>query len=307
MGKSLKSRIYKAQCIGNVEPIEYMTPYPSMRSLIEGQTIKFANQLLIEKSKITNQDFYKFVNQTSNWLEDSGVKPKQRIVLPILNFPQSEILLYGIWNLGAIAVLPCDIDINKIKRKCNAKQITIKDYDLFNKIEGYPKIHNPKYKPLLDDEAVLSFEKEFGILLSHYNLLINVNGVSKALELKSQTRYKCDLLPNTTSWIVLQAILPIYSGCVYAHSKPEMTIGLSGNHYNLRHDLTNIKNFSKTDIALCTENTAVLSIGKNPIHLTDYNIINNKLRIKGHSVMMGYLKNSQSESSFQNESLVITI
>ena len=42
MKKELKERIYKAQCIGNVEPIEYMIPYPSMRSLIEGQNIKFS-------------------------------------------------------------------------------------------------------------------------------------------------------------------------------------------------------------------------------------------------------------------------
>ena len=45
MKKSIKTRIYNAQCIGNVEPIEYMIPYPSMRSLIEGQTIKFSNEI----------------------------------------------------------------------------------------------------------------------------------------------------------------------------------------------------------------------------------------------------------------------
>ena len=40
MDLDIKSKIYQAQCIGNVEPIEYMIPYPSMRSLIEGQNIK---------------------------------------------------------------------------------------------------------------------------------------------------------------------------------------------------------------------------------------------------------------------------
>ena len=37
----LKSRIYKAQTIGNVEPIEHMIPYPNLRSLIDGQNIKY--------------------------------------------------------------------------------------------------------------------------------------------------------------------------------------------------------------------------------------------------------------------------
>ena len=36
----IKKNIYNAQCIGNVEPIEFMIPYPSMCSLIEGQNIK---------------------------------------------------------------------------------------------------------------------------------------------------------------------------------------------------------------------------------------------------------------------------
>ena len=47
MKTDIKTKIYSAQCIGNVEPIEYMTPYPSMRSLIEGQTIKFSDQKLM--------------------------------------------------------------------------------------------------------------------------------------------------------------------------------------------------------------------------------------------------------------------
>ena len=58
MKTDIKTKIYSAQCIGNVEPIEYMTPYPSMRSLIEGQTIKFSDQMMNEISNITNQDFF---------------------------------------------------------------------------------------------------------------------------------------------------------------------------------------------------------------------------------------------------------
>ena len=46
MAIDIKSKIYQARCIGNVEPIEYMIPYPSMRSLIEGQNIKYADQVI---------------------------------------------------------------------------------------------------------------------------------------------------------------------------------------------------------------------------------------------------------------------
>ena len=64
----LKKRIYNAQCIGNVEPIEYMTPYPSIRSVIEGQIIKFSDKVIFQDLKITNSMFYSFIQQTSNWL-----------------------------------------------------------------------------------------------------------------------------------------------------------------------------------------------------------------------------------------------
>ena len=37
------SPIYKAQTIGNIEPIEYMIPYPSTQAIIEGQIIKYKN------------------------------------------------------------------------------------------------------------------------------------------------------------------------------------------------------------------------------------------------------------------------
>ena len=99
MKTDIKTKIYSAQCIGNVEPIEYMTPYPSMRSLIEGQTIKFSDQMMNEISNITNQDFFDFVMQTSNWLQSIGIKPKQRVIVPELEYLESQILLLvsGTW------------------------------------------------------------------------------------------------------------------------------------------------------------------------------------------------------------------
>ena len=70
-----EKKIYKAQCIGNIEPIEYMIPYPSMRSLIEGQTIKFSEQIVIQEANITNEKFFSYVQQASNWLENIGLNP----------------------------------------------------------------------------------------------------------------------------------------------------------------------------------------------------------------------------------------
>jgi len=306
MKKSIKTRIYNAQCIGNVEPIEYMIPYPSMRSLIEGQTIKFSNEILMEKLKITNHDFYSYVQQTSNWLDDLGIKPKSRLILPQLKYPQTEILIYGIWNLGASVVLPSNLSISQIKGKSDSQKLISSNINLFSKIKEYSKEYEPKYKPLLSDEAVLSFEKEAGVRLSHYNLLVNASGIQKALNLKSRTRIFCDIKELSTSWIVFQVILPIYSGCIYDNLNPEVSIGKSGHDYILRSDLQNLNTFSKNDISISIENTAALSIGGKPIHLSSYDIYKNKIIIKGHSVMMGYINNQTNEESFKDSGLTLS-
>ncbi|MFL2983636.1 MAG: hypothetical protein ACJZ12_04515 [Candidatus Neomarinimicrobiota bacterium] len=305
MKQSIKNKIYNAQCIGNVEPIEYMIPYPSMRSLIEGQTIKFPNQILMQELNITNQTFSSYVQQTSNWLEDLGVNPKSRLILPKLSYPQTEILIYGIWNLGASVVLPSKLSMNKVKERSGASKLISSKTDLFLKIKKYSKKYEPRYKPLLSDEALVTFEKKTGIRLSHYNLLVNTNGIQKAIRLKSRTHICCDIKELNTSWVVFHVILPIYCGCIYDNLKPEISIGTSGHNYILRKDLHNLNQFSKNDIGISIENTAALSIGKKPIHLSKYDTHKDRIIIKGHSVMMGYLDDSLNKKSFQNSGLVI--
>ena len=307
MDLDIKSKIYQAQCIGNVEPIEYMIPYPSMRSLIEGQNIKYATQIIIKDRNITNQTFYNYVQQTSHWLESLGLEPKERMIIPDLGYPQTEILLYGIWNLGAIGVLAANADRKGLKSICRFKLDIDTKTNLFEKIKGQPIEYKPKYKPLLDDEALLSFEQEDGIRLSHYNLLVNTNGIQKAIGLKSRTKIFCDLKPRSATWVIFQAILPIYCGCIFDHSNPEVTFGNSKNSFNLRADIKNIAEFAKDDIGLCPENTAAISIGSEPIHLTSYSLEKTKMMIKGHSVMMGYLNELKNESSYYKEGLHISI
>ena len=307
MKKSLKTKIYDAQCIGNVEPIEYMTPYPSMRSLIEGQTIKFSNQIMFEEFNITNKGFFSYVQQTSNWLESLGIEPKQRVIISEIEYPQSIILLYSIWNLGSSVVLPSTLDLDEVKNKSEARHFISLDNNLFQKIEKFSKNFEPKYKALLSDEAILCFEKVAGIRLSHYNLLVNANGLQNALGIKNRTRFYCNLPFGSMCWVTFKSILPVYCGCIYDSLKPELTIGISGSNYNLREDIRNIKEFSDNDIAICIENTTALTVGKTPIHLSDYNLDNEHIKIKGHSVMMGYLDNSVNEKSFKNQKLFIKV
>jgi len=272
---------------------------------MEGQTIKFSDQVIIEKFKITNLGFFSLVQQTSNWLESIGVKPRQRVIIPKLTNSQSEVLLFGVWNLGASAVFSHNLNITEVKRSCKNVQALKFKTDLFKEIESFSENFEPKYKPLLSDEAVLTFEKKPGIRLSHYNLLVNVNSVQKAIKLKSRTRFHSDLEVGSTCWVIFQVILPFYCGCIKDKNKSDVTIGLSGSEYNMRHDLKNIEKFSDNDIGICLENTAALCIGKNPIHLSDYKITKKGIKIKGHSVMMGYLEDKINEKIFNKDDLTI--
>ena len=276
-----------------------------MRSLIEGQTIKFSEQIVIQEANITNEKFFSYVQQASNWLENIGLNPKERLMLPNLGHPQTEILLYGIWNLGSSAVLGLDEVDHKLKIKYRVRNIIDPNTNLFKKLKKYSKTFEPKYKPLLYDEAIITFEKKHGIRLSHYNLLINACGLQKGIDLSSRSRFCCNIEFGTSCWVVLTTVLPIYSGCIYDTIKPDLTFGYSKSDYVLRSDLRYIKSFNKNEIAICPENSAVLTIGNEPIHLTSYKTFNSFIRIKGHSVMLGYLDDMINQKSYTKRGLNI--
>jgi len=303
----MKEKIYQAQCVGNVEPIEYMIPYPSMRSLIEGQNIKFSKQLIFSNLSITNYEFYILVQKTAKWLLEMDIKPKSRIIISGDDPFLTTLLLFGIWHLGATAVLIGEIDLSYVKEKIKYEhQISINKQS-FDAISKLSDNFIPTHKPLLNEEAIVIFKEDLGIRLSHYNLLVNVNSISKLLNLSSQSRISIQLPCDSIAWIILGSILPIYSGLIIDNSNPEITIGLKGCDYNIRYDLESILNFSITDIGICPENSGCLSLGSEPIHLTSFSIDNRKLRITGHSVMMGYLNESQNQKSFYNRSLNIKV
>ena len=97
--------IYKAQTIGNIEPIEYMIPYPSTQALIEGQNIKYGKHIIYSEDNISNYDFYELVQQTAHWLNEQNIKPKDNVIIQELKSPQSQLLLFGIWHLGAVGII----------------------------------------------------------------------------------------------------------------------------------------------------------------------------------------------------------
>ena len=105
MSESVSDRIYNAQCLGNIEPVEYIVPYPNIFSLLEGENVKFGNNYLFLDQKITNNDFLILINQASNWFSEKKIGTKNRIVIENIDFPIAEIIVFAIWATGNSAII----------------------------------------------------------------------------------------------------------------------------------------------------------------------------------------------------------
>ena len=62
-------------------------------------------------------------------------------------------------------------------------------------------------------------------------------------------------------------------------------------------------NYKVNELALCSENSAILTLNNNSIHLTDYKIIGDELWLKGHSLMNGYFEKDKMD--FKDDYLII--
>ena len=305
MSSDIKKRIYRAQCIGNVEPIEHMVPYPNLRSLVDGQNIKYGEKMVYADLGLTSDKIYRLAQQTANWLIDKEVKPKDRVLIDKLPFPQTEILAFGIWTLGATIVITGDENLVEAEEAI-FPTITIDiETDYFEKIKSFPENYDPTIKPLLQHEAMIYWNKGKGIRLSHYNLLVNANGIQHAIDLFENQTYHVNLEPNSTAWVILQAILPLYTGAPLTANNPDMTIGINKGDYKICFEWDSLEKTSPPSLYVCNENTAFLSMNKSPIHLSAFDNDTNPTKISGHSVMMGYIDNKLNEKAYLKNSLKI--
>lgn len=285
--------------MGNVEPIEYMTPYPNLRGLVEGQNVKHHNKMIYADLEMTNMDFYSQVQQIANWLTSKGLKPKERVWVKQQSFPHTELLLFGVWTVGATVILAEDpnMDIQKIVKA----DLIIDEDPIPSLVKDHDDHFDPSYKSLLGDEAMVFVTGEKGIRLSHYNLLVNANDVQRKLNLYDDGTFFVELEPKSTAWAVLQAIFPLYTGAPMTKKNPDLTIGTENADFIVDLDWKEIK--VANHLYYLPENTAILTVGEQGLHLTSFKLKKNQLTVEGHSVMMGYTDDELNENVFTGESL----
>jgi len=322
--KPLADRIYQAQCYGSVEPIEYMIPYPNLGALVDGQNIKLADKIWYLPQQLSYAKLLQRIYQTANWLEQLGITNHDRVYLADCPTPAAEILAHAIWLVGGSVVIGSDQQ--KILGCCEPKLIignSTADVGGLNIIaigeekKQYPRVteklpveYKSKHKALLSDEALVFWNGDWGVRLSHYNLLINANGTLSQLASDRDTTLRINLPAATTAWVVLQAILPIYAGIGMSPDEGELGIGIEKSaptDYYLNYDLKSTLD-DNHQIHILPETTAVLKIDNRPIPLTK--IIETdagKIIVSGHSVMMGYTDDIINEQSFTEAGLELPL
>jgi len=299
--------IYQAQCFGNVEPIEYMVPYPNLRSLAVGQCIKFSNSILYKDIGLTNGTFLKSINKYANWLSNDGITKSDRVLVINIPSPTMEILSYAIWSIGAVLVISNekekDVAAIKTKPKLIINKITKEDKSIIEKqSDKYIEISNT----LLLDEAVIYFNDGNGILLSHYNLLINTYGVQRHLDILHKDILNIDISQNTTAGIVLKTILPLYTGTSISDKSANINFSTkSDTDYQIKFEWKDLIDTNPRSLYVLPEATAILAFGSTPNHIISIYDRKDSFAINGHSVMMGYLDDDENTKVFKSGSLVI--
>ena len=301
----LKKRIYQAQCIGNVEPIEYMVPYPNLRALIEGQNIKYGKKMVYADHGISSDKIYRMAQQAANLFVSLGLKPGERIMIQALPFPESEIAILGAWTLGSSLVFTGDGDFNGAIKHAKPNLIITKEMKFLEEIRKFSDEFSPNVKAFLEDEAVVFWLEGKGIRLSHYNILVNTNGVQHSVDLYEDQFFDIEIEPNSLPWVILKVVLPLYSGAPICKSKADITFGLDKSDYIIKYNWDSISGSLSNELNVCNENSGFISIGTEPIHLTGINDLEKPTAINGHSVMMGYLNENENQKVFKNGKLLI--
>ena len=243
--------------------------------------------------------------QAANFFTSLGVNPNERIMIQSLPFPESEIAMLGAWTLGSSLVFSSNDDYRNAIKVAKPSLIITEGMQFLEKINEQPDKFVPKIKAFLEDEAVVFWTGGHGIRLSHYNILVNTNGIQHAINLYEDQFFDIKIEANSMPWVILKVVLPLYSGAPISKDKADISFGEKDADYIINYNWDSISNSLPNELNVCNENSGFISIGKEPIHLTEVNDLNKPTAVNGHSVMMGYLDKNENKKVFKNGRLYI--
>lgn len=309
MTDSLQERIYRTHWYSNVEPVEFMVPYPNLPALVEGETVKFSQRSLFEDTRLTNGQFRTLVHAAGGWLKSRGVSPGDRIFFGNQAFPNRQILAFACWSVGASLVL-LETGVNESVLDPGWCAFDLSGEPIPIRVDSPPDSvdYIPPVKPLLGTEAAVIVLPDRRIRLSHYQLLLNANGIMRGLDLNDRMRFYSSLRPGSLAALIFETVLPFYSGAVFSGNNPQVIIGYSGQFPNQTHVLIADLNPDPqtNELTELPEAGGILRIGRQPLPMTEMDTWPGSVLLRGHGVMMGYLEEELNERRFTGSGLLIS-
>jgi len=222
--RETQEKINSAHCIRGIPLSEIMTPYPSIRSLLESQVRRYGDKTFIlfhskegHGEAISYNQFFVYTSQAANFLKLKGIGYGDRVIFKTRNDLSTLIQFFAIWMIGGVS-LPVS---NKMELwiEPNVSSKILKIDNQFIKIlkNQKPEFKIGKKSKLSDDVLIFnSFNQEGngrGIVLSHYNVLVDAMAIADWHELTDNLSVLCWVPLNHVTGIIGCILSSLYAGC----------------------------------------------------------------------------------------------
>ena len=246
------SDIESAHCFQGIPPSEIIIPYPSIRSLLDSQTRRYGEKPFLihydeknHRSEYSFRDVFQMVSKTANFLESESCTFGDRVAIDTSNRVETIIHYFSVWMIGGTAVV---IDknqstkvIEKIIRETKVKlfftqpEISQEHRDLRQKLFGFTNVieTTPDFitsflenqsetykigmKSKLRDDGLIFYKSpknssSIGVILSHYNLMVNGMGIADWNRLSDEQPVVCGVNLVDIEGITGCLMMSLYSG-----------------------------------------------------------------------------------------------
>lgn len=207
---------------------EVLTPYPSIRSLVDSQVRRYGEKTFLitydndgNRVELSYNDFSGKVFQAANFLRGRNVMFGHRVAVKRSRGLTALLEIFAIWTLGGVAVLAEEVDVRQwpvIRKGSGASPVLEKLHGQFlETIDGLSPRFRMGKKSRIHDDVLFFYTpvaegKAKGIRLTHYNLLAEAMGVARRLGITDSSIVVCGV-PVTDLTGIAGCVMPVlYEG-----------------------------------------------------------------------------------------------
>ncbi|MEE9166328.1 MAG: class I adenylate-forming enzyme family protein [Candidatus Neomarinimicrobiota bacterium] len=216
-----------------------MIPYPSIRSLLESQVRRYGDRSFVisssegSRTKLSYNGFSRRVSHLAALLQSEGLAHGDRIAIPAGNGIQTLVEYFAIWMMGCVGV---PVNATREERNRSSVRRSRASTVLFEMKEGLRTVHGFRTgrKSKLRDDVLIVLRTDNrgnlrGIVLSHYNILVNAMAIAGSLELTDDQTVLCTAPLSGVTGIVGCIMSALYAGCrivLGTEGKPDFLLKL---------------------------------------------------------------------------------